>query len=336
MTEADIMPLLTALIAAVAIAAVAYAVLYPYISADRIKDKRVASVSEQRGKKIAVQATAEIAANRKKQVADSLKDLENRQKAREKVSLRLRLERAGLDITPRTFWIASAVSAVVTTVIVESFVPASAAAMRPMLLFVGLLVGGFGLPRFVLAKITARRQKKFLAELANSIDVIVRGIKSGLPLNECLGVIAKESQEPIASEFQEVIDQQRIGVSLPEALDRLTRRMPLPEMKFLAIVIAIQQQSGGNLAEALSNLSGVLRDRFKMAMKVKALSAEAKASAMILGCLPPGVMLMVNMSSPEYIAPLFTTRTGNIFVFAGLFWMSLGILVMRKMINFKF
>jgi tight adherence protein B len=336
MTDAEMMPLLTALVAAVAIAAMAYAFIYPYISADRIKDKRVASVKEQRGKKVATQSTAELAANRKKQVADSLKDMENRQKAREKVSLRLRLERAGLDITPRTFWIASAVSAVVTAVIVESLLPASAAALSPMLLVTALLVGGFGLPRFVLAKITARRQKKFLAELANAIDVIVRGIKSGLPLNECLGVIARESQEPIASEFQEVIDQQRIGVSLSEALDRLTRRMPLPEMKFLAIVIAIQQQSGGNLAEALSNLSGVLRDRFKMAMKVKALSAEAKASAMILGCLPPGVMLMVNLSSPEYIAPLLTTRTGNIFIVVGLLWMTIGILVMRKMINFKF
>jgi tight adherence protein B len=192
------------------------------------------------------------------------------------------------------------------------------------------------LPRFALAKITARRQKKFLAELANAIDVIVRGIKSGLPLNECLGVIAKESQEPVASEFKTVIEEQRVGVSLSEALDRMTRRMPLAEMKFLAIVIAIQQQSGGNLAEALSNLSGVLRDRFKMAMKVKALAAEAKASAMILGCLPPGVMLMVHMASPEYIAPLFATRTGNIFILIGLFWMTCGILVMRKMINFKF
>lgn len=336
MTNADLMALLTALIAAIAFAAMAYAFLYPYISADRMKDKRVAGVSETRGKKIAIQSTAEIAANRKKQVADSLKDMENRQRAREKVSLRLRLERAGLEISTRTFWIASAVSAVASALIAESFMPASAALLRPMLLFIALLVGGFGLPRLVLAKITARRQKKFLAELANSIDVIVRGIKSGLPLNECLGVIAKESPEPVASEFQEVIDQQRLGVSLPEGLERLTRRMPLPEMKFLAIVIAIQQQSGGNLAEALSNLSGVLRDRFKMAMKVKALSSEAKASAMILGCLPPGVMLMVHVSSPEYISPLFTTRTGNIFIFAGLFWMFIGIMVMRKMINFKF
>ncbi|MCC7251109.1 type II secretion system F family protein [Hyphomicrobium sp.] len=336
MSDAGMMPLLTALIAAIAIAATAYAFLYPYISADRVKDKRVASVSEQRSKKVATQSAAELAANRKKQVADSLKDMENRQKAREKLSLRLRLERAGLEIEPRTYWIASAASAVALAALASTLLPASAAALRPILLVVALFVGGLGLPRFVLAKITARRQKQFLTELPNAIDVIVRGIKSGLPLNECLGVIAKESLEPVASEFRDVIEQQRVGVSLSEALDRLTRRMPLPEVKFLAIVIAIQQQSGGNLAEALANLSGVLRERFKMAMKVKALSAEAKASAMILAALPPGVMFMVTSSSPEYIAPLFSTRTGNIFILVGLAWMSIGILVMRKMINFKF
>jgi tight adherence protein B len=334
--DAGAMPLLTALVAAVAIAATAYAVMYPYISSDRAKDKRVANVTESRAKKMSTRSAAEVAANRKKQVAESLKDIENRQKAREKVSLRLRLERAGLDVEPKMFWIASAVSAVLVTILVVSFLPASTSSFRPMIMIATLIVGGLGIPRFVLSKMIARRQKKFLAELANSIDVIVRGIKSGLPLNECFGVIAREAPEPVASEFRETIEQQRIGVSLSEALDRLTLRMPLPEVKFLAIVIAIQQQSGGNLAEALANLSGVLRDRFKMAMKVKALSAEAKASAMILAALPPGVMFMVYSSSPDYISPLFTTRTGNLFILVGLTWMLIGVLLMRKMINFKF
>lgn len=330
------MPLLAALVAAVAIAATAYAVMYPYISGERLKEKRVATVTESRAKKLSARSAAEVAASRRKQVADSLKDIESRQKAREKVTLRLRLEQAGLDIDPKLYWVASAVSAVVCAVAAKSSLPATAAAFSPMIMLAALVVGGFGLPRFILSKLIARRQKLFLTELANAIDVIVRGIKSGLPLNECLGVIAKESPEPVASEFQEVIDQQRVGVSMAEALDRLTRRMPLPEVKFLAIVIAIQQQSGGNLAEALANLSGVLRDRFKMAMKVKALSAEAKASAAILAALPPGVMFMVHASSPDYIAPLFTTRTGNMFILVGLFWMTVGVLIMRKMINFKF
>jgi tight adherence protein B len=336
MPDAGMMPLMTALVAAVAIAATVYAVMYPYIAGDRQKDKRVASVSESRAKKLSARSAADLAASRKKQVAESLKDIESRQKAKEKLTLRIRLEQAGLEIEPRTYWIASVVSAAVFALTALSFVPASAGNLKPMLLVIAVIVGGFGFPRFALAKLTQRRQRKFQAELANAIDVIVRGIKSGLPLNECLVVIAKESPEPLGSEFQEVVEQQRVGVSLGEALERLTRRMPLPEVKFLAIVIAIQQQSGGNLAEALSNLSGVLRDRFKMQMKVKALSAEAKASAMILAALPPGVMFMVNASSPEYISPLFATRTGNLFILIGLTWMMCGVLVMRKMINFKF
>jgi tight adherence protein B len=327
------LPLLAALIAAVAFSAVVYVVLYPWISSDRY-DKRFATVTESRAKKLSTRSAAEIAANRKKQVAESLKDIESRQRAKEKVSLRLRLERAGLDVEPRSFWIASAVSAVLFASLAKMFVPASG--FQPLVLISALLIGGFGVPRFVLTKLIQRRQKKFLAELANSIDIIVRGIKSGLPLIDCLGVIAKESPEPVSGEFREVIEQQRVGVSLSEALERMTRRMPLAEMKFLTIVIAIQQQSGGNLSEALSNLSSVLRDRFKMAMKVKALSAEAKASAMILASLPPGVMLMVNAASPDYIAPLFATRTGHMFIAASAIWMSIGILVMRKMINFKF
>ncbi len=172
--------------------------------------------------------------------------------------------------------------------------------------------------------------------MANAIDVVVRGVKSGLPLNECLQIIARESPEPISGEFRYVVDQMRIGVPLSEALERLIARMPLPEVKFLAIVISIQQQAGGNLSEALGNLSGVLRDRFRMEMKVKALSAEAKSSAAVLASLPPGVMFMTYASSPDYISPLFTTLAGNLLMLVGGFWMLCGILVMRKMINFKF
>lgn len=336
MVDAGIMPLMTALISAVAIAATAYAVMYPMISGDREKERRVASVTVSRAKSVSARTAADLAASRKKQIAESLKEMESRSKAKEKISLRLRLERAGLAVEPRMYWIASVVAAIVIVMMVRYMLPGSMAPIKPMVTVAALIVGGLGLPRFVLKQLIARRQAKFVAELANAIDVIVRGIKSGLPLNDCLGVIARESAQPLGDEFKEVVDQQRLGVPLSEALDRLAQRMPLPEVKFLAIVIAIQQQSGGNLAEALSNLSTVLRERHKMAMKVKALSAEAKASAAILACLPPGVMIMVNMSSPDYIAPLFTTRTGNFLVLIGLFWMAMGILVMRKMINFKF
>jgi tight adherence protein B len=197
-------------------------------------------------------------------------------------------------------------------------------------------VGAMGLPGWVLNFLIKRRQTKFISNLANAIDVVVRGVKTGLPLNECLGIIARESPEPIASEFKEVVDQQRMGVTLSDALDRLVTRMPLPEVKFLAIVISIQQSAGGNLSEALGNLSQVLRDRFSLKLKVKALSAEAMASAMVLGSLPPMVILLIQLSTPTYLAPMYETKTGQMLVVFGAFWMGMGILMMRKMINFKY
>lgn len=335
MLSAELMPFLIAGFAALAFAAVVFVFLYPYLSGDKQKEKRVASVTENRIKKTSsVRSAADIAAQRKKQVTDTLKDLETRQKAKEKVTLRLRLERAGLDAEPRSYWIASAISGLVCVGIsLVSFPPTPLSQMAAVS---AGFIGFFGLPRWMLGKMIAKRQKKFTGELANSIDVIVRGVKSGLPLNECLQIIARESPEPVCTEFRYVVEQQRVGVSLAEALERLINRMPLPEVKFLAIVIAIQQQAGGNLSEALGNLSGVLRDRFRMTMKVKALSAEAKSSAMVLASLPPGVMIMVYMSSPEYIMPLFVTTTGHLFMLGGGTWMLMGILVMRKMINFKF
>ena len=326
--------MLIAIMSAAAFAAVVFTVMYPYLSGDREKERRIASVTESQAKKVSTRTAADIAASRKKQVSETLKDIETRQKAKEKVTLRLKLQRAGLSPEPRNFWIASAVSGLICAALAFTLLPNSAVLSLAVML--AAFVGTFGLPRFVLAKMIQRRQRKFLNELANSIDIVVRGVKSGLPLNECLQLISRESPEPIASEFKEVVEQQRVGVPLTEALDRMTLRMPMPEVKFLAIVIAIQQQAGGNLSEALANLSGVLRDRIRMAMKVKALSAEAKTSAMVLASLPPAVMFMVYGTAPDYIMPLFTTRTGNLFLMAGLFWMGCGVLVMRKMINFKF
>ena len=335
MVDADLLPILIALLAAGAFAGVVFTIAYPYISGDKQTEKRVASVTETRTKKVSSGRTAaDIAAQRKKQVTESLKDMETRAKKREKITLRMRLERAGLDAEPRTYWIASLICGLICVAVVLLSLPGGGS--QGIAMFAAGLIGTLGLPRWILSKMITKRQKKFRSEMANSIDVIVRGVKSGLPLNECLQIIARESPEPVCSEFRYVVEQQRVGVPLNEALDRLILRMPIPEVKFLSIVIAIQQQAGGNLSEALGNLSGVLRDRFRMEMKVKALSAEAKSSAMVLASLPPGVMFMVYGSSPDYIMPLFATTTGNLFMLLGAFWMTCGILVMRKMINFKF
>ncbi|MEO8421107.1 MAG: type II secretion system F family protein, partial [Hyphomicrobium sp.] len=332
MSETDLVSFAAAMLAALAVGALAYVFLQPYFSRDREKDARLKGLTEPKGRES--MSALEQAASRRKSVSDTLKDMEIRQKAAEKVTLRLRLERAGLDITPRVYWLASVACGTILAFIVTMALPSGAT--RTLLSLTAGLIGVFGVPRWFVNKLVARRQTKFTRELPNAIDIVVRGMKSGLPLNECLSIISRESEEPLAGEFREVIEQQRVGVSLAEALERLTARMPLAEVRFLAIVVAIQQQAGGNLSEALGNLSTVLRDRFQLKLKVKALSSEAKASAWVLASLPPIVTFMVYGTAPEYISILFNTRTGNFaLMFCGL-WMLTGILVMRKMINFKF
>ncbi|MGO4683141.1 type II secretion system F family protein [Hyphomicrobium sp. 2TAF46] len=329
MTDVDLHSLLIPLLAALAFAGVVFALAYPYFSDDR-QAKRLESVSGVRGARLA-NAAGDVQSSRRKSVADTLKELEDRENANKKVTLSLKLVRAGTKMTPREFYVASALLAALLASI-SIFVIG-----LPMVgTFVVVFVGGLGLPRWILNKMINRRQQKFVGQMANALDVVVRGIKSGLPLNECIQVISRESPEPLASEFREVVDQQRLGLSIGDGLERMCERMPLPEMRFLTIVISIQQQSGGNLSEALSNLSNVLRDRQMLALKVKALSAEAKASALVLGSLPPGVMSMVYLSSPDYMMPLFTTTVGHFMIVLGAVWMGMGVVIMRKMINFKF
>jgi tight adherence protein B len=317
---------------AIAAAALVFAFAYPYISGDRATQQRVKGVTESRGARKARVIQVEETNNRKKAVAETLKDLEDRQAKNKKESLRVKLTRAGLEISTNTFWLCSLAAGFAVAIGSYFAMPT----MPPIAFAAFGFVGAFGLPRWVISFLTKRRQQKFVASFADAIDVIVRGVKSGLPLNECLGIIARESAEPLRTEFQEVVDQQRVGVPLAEALDRLMTRMPLPEVRFFAIVISIQQQAGGNLSEALGNLSGVLRARKQMAAKVQALSAEAKASAMVLGSLPPGVMMMVYLTTPDYIAILWTDKTGQFMVFCAALWMSCGLFVMKKMIAFKY
>jgi len=195
---------------------------------------------------------------------------------------------------------------------------------------------GFGLPRWILGYLKKRREKAFLKALPDAVDVIVRGIKAGLPLFESIKVVAADAPEPLRGEFLAIIETQAIGMPLGDACTRLFERMPVPEANFFGIVIAIQQKSGGNLSEALGNLSKVLRDRKKMAEKIQAMSMEAKASAGIIGSLPPIVMLLVYLSTPEYISLLWTHPTGQLMLVGCVIWMGMGIFVMKRMINFDF
>jgi tight adherence protein B len=322
------------LLAAASIGAIVFLIVNPYLSGEHRAEKRMQTVteSESKSKRTAVRQQADAMQQRRRQVADTLKDMEYRKKAREKVTLRLRLQRAGLGISPRAYWLSSI--AVGSAIGVAVWV--SAPKLTIIVPMLAAFVGTFGLPRWTLNRLTKRRKNRFIDEFANAIDVIVRGVKSGLPLTECLTIIARESPEPIASEFSDLIEQQRVGVPLSEAFDRMLTRLPLQEVRFFATVIAIQQQAGGNLSEALGNLSGVLRDRKRLEAKVRALSAEAKASAAVLGSLPFVVMVLVYITTPSYIAILWTTNIGRFLLVVAGAWMSCGILVMRKMINFKY
>ena len=269
------------------------------------------------------------AANRRKQVADSLKELENKAKNKTKVSLETKLVQAGLAISKKTFFIASGCAALVIGL-------AALIMVSPLGALGGLLVGGFGLPNWVLNYRRQKRIKDFLIEFPSAVDVIIRGVKSGLPLGACLQTVAGQAKEPVRSEFQAIVAGTTVGLTVAQAVDRLAERVPIADTNFFAIVINVQQQSGGNLTEALGNLSKVLRDRVTMGLKVKALSSEAKASAWIIGCLPFVMGGLIYLLQPTYMAVLWTTGSGKLLLLGVAFWMSIGTMVMRQMVNFKF
>ena len=314
------------------IGGITYLLILPLLAAQKRVRKRIKDVMGENGARMTGGKAAAEAAQRKRQVADSLKVLDERRKSQAKVSLRTRLDRAGLAIEPKMYWMASAACGAALAGGMLVAMPD----LNPVVPAMLGVVGAFGLPRFILSKMIQRRQNKFLADFANAIDIIVRGVKSGLPLNECLNIIARESPEPLCNEFKIVVEQQRLGVTMMECFERMMGRVPLQEVRFFGIVIGIQQQAGGNLSEALGNLSGVLRDRKRLAAKVQALSAEAKASAGVLASLPFIVMLLVYITTPAYIALLWQKTTGHFMLACSAFWMSCGIFVMRKMINFKY
>ncbi len=297
----------------------------PYLSGDIKAEKRRQAVAAPRAKRVGVDRVVD-AASRRKQVADSMKEVENRGK--KKATLEIRIQQAGVEWSRKGYIVGSAVLGLLLGLVLF-FVQDSIAVAAA-----GALVGGFGLPSWVLRFKKKRRLAKFADEFPNAVDIIIRGVKAGLPLGDCLRVIAAESPEPLRAEFRRVVEAQTMGLGIGEAVERMAERVPITETNFFAIVIAIQAKAGGNLTEALGNLSRVIRDRKKMRAKVKAISSEAKASAGIIGSLPFIVGTLVWLMSPDYIALLWTTSTGRMMMGAGAMWMSIGIFVMKKMINF--
>ena len=319
--------IITYLIAGLAaIAIVAIGLMMPNTSAKH--SKRVKAIGA--GAKRAV----DVNVGRRKAVADNMRGLRDREekvRANRKVgkSIEDRIRQAGFSFPVLHFWIGSGVIGTVTgiAVMVAGFQYYVAGGVA--------FAAALGVPRWALGMAIDMRQKKFISQFADAIDIIVRGVKSGLPLGECLKVIARESPQPLGGEFTQVVDAVAMGVTVDQALNRMYLRTPVQEVNFFNIVLAIQQKAGGNLSEALGNLSAVLRSRKLLREKIKALSGEAKASAWIIGSLPVIVMLLVYMTTPDYIMTLFTNDLGHLILLVAAGLMGIGIWIMRSMINFQ-
>jgi len=313
---------------ATAMGGVAYVFIYPLLSGERKVEQRRASVTRSEPAARATGRTQQK--SRREQVEETLKEIDVKAKKPKSLPLAMKIAQAGLSWSKNQFLMISAglglVSFLAVFVMAGSILPALGVAFA----------AAFGAPRWLLAFLKKRRQKQFLNHFPDGVDVIVRGIKSGLPLLDSLKIIALDAQEPIKSEFKSIVETQTIGMPIGEACTKLYDRMPLPEANFFGIVISIQQKAGGNLSEALGNLSRVLRDRKKMKAKIQAMSMEAKASASIIGALPVCVGTLVWLTSPDYIELLWTTELGRFMMMGCATWMSIGIFVMKKMINFDF
>jgi tight adherence protein B len=313
---------------ATAIGGVVYVFIYPLLSGERKVEQRRANVT--RSEPAARTTGRAPQRSRREQVEETLKELDVKAKKPKRLPLPTKIAQAGLSWTKNQFLMISAglglAGFLAAFIMAGTLLPA---------LGVGF-AAAFGVPRWLLSFLKKRRQKKFLNHFPDGVDIIVRGIKSGLPLLDSLKIIALDAQEPIKSEFRAIVETQTIGMPIGEACAKLYDRMPLPEANFFGIVISIQQKAGGNLSEALGNLSRVLRDRKKMKAKIQAMSMEAKASASIIGALPICVGTLVWLTSPDYIELLWTADLGRIMMVGCAIWMSIGIFVMKQMINFDF
>jgi tight adherence protein B len=314
-------------LAMVSVGGLAWVFLYPLLSGERKAEQRMANVAR-------AEPAARVSRGQQKSrrdiIENTLKELDERHKQSRHVPLSVRISQAGLSWSKRQFFMISA--ALGMAMFLLGLLSGGG------LLVAGLLgaAGAFGVPRWLLSYLKKRRESKFLDTFPDAVDIIVRGVKAGLPLLDCLNMITLEAQEPVKSEFRAIVETQAIGMPLGEACTKLYENMPVPEANFFGIVVSIQQKSGGNLAEALGNLSRVLRDRKKMKAKIQAMSQEAKASAGIIGALPVAVMTLVYITSPQYISLLWTEPLGRVMLAASVVWMSLGVMVMKKMINFDF
>jgi tight adherence protein B len=307
--------------------------IYAAVTAPQARLKRrISSVIGEPMPALAIPGTGrkdgQSGAKRKKQIQERLKHAEEARQKRRGSRMREQLVFAGLKISPQQFVMYALLGGSIITGAAFIF------GLPPILLPAVALIGFFGIPRFVLNYRIKRRLKKFIASFPDAIDIIVRGVRSGLTVGECLNIIGQESPDPVGPEFRLVNEAIKLGQPMGDALQRMSDRLPSPEFRYFTIVLGTQQTTGGNLAETLAKLSDVLRQRKKMRDKVQAMSSEAKASAGIIGSLPLFVMGALSFLATDYVALLFTTSTGRFMLAISVVIMGTGVMVMRKMINF--
>src|SRR6202161_1489908 len=303
------------------------ALAYAFVGGDSRADKRRTAVAKSDAKALNASASVDRAA-RKKQIADGLRDIER--KGKQRVSLATRIDQAGLSITTQQYWFGSLLFGLFLSAF--TYIESKSALLT---LLIGV-TGTIGLPQLMLARLRIRRINKFISNFPTAIDIIVRGIKSGLPLGDTIRIAATESPEPVKSEFRRIVESLSIGLTLSEGIERMAQRVPIAETNFFSIVIAIQSKAGGNLSEALGNISRVLRERKKMKGKITAISMGAKASASIIGAVWFLVVGALYVSSPKYVSLLWSTSHGKMISVIAMFWMGIGIAMMKKMISFDF
>jgi tight adherence protein B len=289
--------------------------------------RRMSSIGALEGARTNSNAAENRRQRRIQEKVQKLKDRETKQSWADQVQLSML--RAGVQVSMTRYFVGCGVMALVSAMVYLMM------GMPGLGVLPVALIGALGLPKLILKFMARKRQKKFTMDFADAVDVVVRGIRSGLPVSECMNIIAREFDDPVGEEFRMIIEGERLGLTLEEILRRGLERMPTSEFKFFAIVLQIQRQTGGNLADTLGNLSGVLRARKNMRDKVQALASEAKSSAGIIGSLPFFVAGMLSILNPDYLMLLFTEDLGNYMLIGGLMWMSVGITVMSKMINFE-
>jgi tight adherence protein B len=297
-----------------------------FVGGDSRAEKRRAALRKPEAK---TNSAAADRSAKKKQIADNVRDLE-RKSRRKGADLQTRIEQAGMSMSRQQFLLVFAAVALVLGAL--TFVKSQS----PLLAGLVTVMAALGLPNLVLARLRARRIKKFVDIFPNALDIIVRGVKAGLPLGDTLRIVANESPEPVRSEFRKIVESQAVGMILPEAVERMAQRVPVSETNFFSIVIGIQNKAGGNLSEAIGNLSRTLRERKKMRGKIGAMAMEAKASAIIIGAVPFIVTGLLYLSSPKYISLLWLTQHGRVIAAIAIFWMSIGVAMMKKMISFDF